>query len=89
MAEGNRHLRYKAALNEVEAGSPGAKAAFYLGFLREAAHRFDDAGPDAADLRPCTSCGAPTTTDLCSFCRLKSRVAQHVESPRRRVGAAR
>lgn len=89
MAEGNRHLRYKHALNEVEAGSPGSKAAFYLGFLREAAHRFEDAGPQASDLRPCTSCGAPTTTELCSFCRLKARVAQRVDPPRRRAGARR
>jgi tRNA-5-methyluridine54 2-sulfurtransferase len=31
MAKGNRHLGYKETLNSIEAGSPGAKAAFYLG----------------------------------------------------------
>ena len=31
MAEGNRHLRYKEALDAVEAASPGAKQAFYFG----------------------------------------------------------
>ena len=33
MAKGNRHLGYKETLNSIEADSPGAKAAFYLGFL--------------------------------------------------------
>ncbi len=33
MAEGNRHLAYKAALNAVERDSPGTKAAFYLNFV--------------------------------------------------------
>ena len=33
MAAGNRHLGYKATLNELEARSPGSKATFYLSFL--------------------------------------------------------
>ena len=39
MAAGNRHLGYKATLNELEARSPGTKAAFYLGFLERMAPR--------------------------------------------------
>ena len=45
MAEGNRHLRYKEALNAIEDASPGAKHAFYFGFLARAADRF---APEAA-----------------------------------------
>ena len=26
-----------------------------------------------ATLTPCTSCGAPTTTEVCAFCRLVTR----------------
>ena len=37
MAAGNKHLGYKAALNALEARSPGTKAAFYLGFLERMA----------------------------------------------------
>ena len=37
MAAGNKHLGYKAALNALEAASPGSKAAFYLGFLERMA----------------------------------------------------
>ncbi|HEY2430444.1 MAG TPA: tRNA(Ile)-lysidine synthetase, partial [Acidimicrobiales bacterium] len=40
MAEGNRHLGYKEALNAVEERSPGAKAAFYFEFLSKASALF-------------------------------------------------
>ena len=33
MAAGNKHLGYKATLNQLEARSPGSKASFYLGFV--------------------------------------------------------
>jgi uncharacterized protein (TIGR00269 family) len=82
MAEGNRHLRYKEALNAVEAASPGAKQAFYFGFLDRAASRF---GPDAdgadGELRACGRCGAPTTGEVCAFCRLVDRVGGHEPVP--------
>ena len=37
MAAGNRHLDFKATLNDLESRSPGAKAAFYLNFLENMA----------------------------------------------------
>jgi tRNA-5-methyluridine54 2-sulfurtransferase len=64
MAAGNRHLRYKEALDGVEAVSPGTKQAFYFGFLARAAERFEPgAGGGKEALRPCESCGAPTPED--------------------------
>jgi uncharacterized protein (TIGR00269 family) len=82
MAAGNKHLGYKEALNAIEATSPGSKHAFYFGFLDRAAARFADAAPaaDAAtrepgDLGRCATCGAPTTNDVCAFCRLVERTA--------------
>lgn len=75
MAAGNRHLRYKEALNAVEATSPGTKHAFYFGFLERAADRFrNDTFAEHEHLQPCARCGAPTTTDVCAFCRLLDRV---------------
>jgi uncharacterized protein (TIGR00269 family) len=76
MAEGNRHLRYKEALNAIELASPGTKHAFYFGFLARAAGRFraDGEGPQG-ELRPCAACGAPTPGDLCAFCRLVEQVS--------------
>jgi tRNA-5-methyluridine54 2-sulfurtransferase len=76
MAHGNRHLGYKEALNAVERESPGAKAAFYLGFLDRMAPLL--AGRSAADaegLNACARCGAPTTGDVCAFCRLEERAS--------------
>jgi uncharacterized protein (TIGR00269 family) len=73
MAAGNKHLGYKEALNIVEDGSPGAKQAFYFGFLDRARARFADQDDIGADLGSCARCGAPTTTDVCAFCRLVER----------------
>ena len=76
MAEGNRHLRYKEALNSIEAASPGTKHAFYFEFLDKAADRFRPEVDDAqAGLQPCARCGSPTTADVCAFCRLVERTA--------------
>jgi len=83
MAAGNRHLGYKEALNQVEAASPGAKTAFYFGFLdRMAPLLRDRAAPgEQADLQPCQQCGAPAESELCSFCRLVGKAAGHEPVP--------
>jgi uncharacterized protein (TIGR00269 family) len=77
MAAGNRHLGYKESLNLLEDRSPGTKAAFYSEYLDKASHLFTAAqveGPDS--LRACGSCGAPTTGDVCAFCRLVEKAAR-------------
>ncbi|MGH9137067.1 MAG: tRNA(Ile)-lysidine synthetase [Acidimicrobiales bacterium] len=71
MAEGNKHLGYKEALNAIEARSPGSKLDFYLGFLRRGHERFaSDTRQEADELGLCERCGAPTTGEVCAFCRL-------------------
>jgi tRNA-5-methyluridine54 2-sulfurtransferase len=77
-AEGNKHLGYKAALNEIEDASPGSKHAFYFGFLDKASGYFTpEAVAEQEGLRPCTGCGAPTTDEsLCAFCKLVARVVK-------------
>jgi uncharacterized protein (TIGR00269 family) len=72
MAAGNKHLQYKEILNAQEAASPGAKAAFYFGFLRNAVDRFD-VDPDDDTLGTCERCGSPASGEVCSFCRLVER----------------
>ena len=75
MAEGNRHLAYKEALNMLEQRSPGAKANFLFSFLERAHERFAaDAEIERAELTPCTVCGSPTPGDVCAFCRMSERV---------------
>ena len=79
MAAGNKHLGYKDALNTIEVQSPGSKHAFYFGFLDRASKFFTPgAESERADLLPCSSCGAPTTTgDVCAFCKLVVRAGGH------------
>jgi len=74
MAAGNKHLRYKDALNSIEAASPGSKAAFFHKFLSQGAPFFQEAAQDLRDeLAPCLTCGAPTPNEVCAFCRLVER----------------
>ena len=74
MAVGNKHLGYKEALNAIEDQSPGSKGVFYFGFLDRASNLFAGAAAEEREgLRPCRSCGAPTTGDVCAFCKLVTR----------------
>ena len=77
MAEGNKHLGYKAALNAIEEESPGSKAAFYFGFLERGARHFAaQVAEERESLGTCSSCGAPTTGEVCAFCRLVERATE-------------
>lgn len=83
MAAGNKHLRYKEALNAIEAESPGSKHAFYHEFLARAADRFqDDAGAaieaGTSELGACARCGSPSSNEICAFCLLVERTADAV-----------
>ena len=71
---GNTQLRYKDALNRLEATSPGTKASFYLGYLDRAADRFAGADTSANALTACERCGQPTTGRFCAFCRARAQV---------------
>ena len=73
-AVGNKHLGYKEQLNAIEEQSPGSKAAFYFGFLDRVSSMFA-AGTEAekGQLGRCRSCGAPTTAEVCAFCRLVAK----------------
>ena len=78
MAEGNRHLGYKGALNDVEVRSPGSKAAFYFGFLERVAPLVEThATEQRADLHPCPECGSPTVSEVCAFCRLAEKARRN------------
>jgi uncharacterized protein (TIGR00269 family) len=76
MAAGNKHLGYKEALNAIETQSPGSKHDFYFGFLKRASTRFvPDATAEQDSLSSCSRCGAPTTGDVCAFCKLADRAS--------------
>lgn len=94
MVAGNTGLRYKETLNEMERTSPGTKHQLYFGFLEHGLARFEPQDPEEApDVHACSRCGAPTTADVCAFCRLREqatdpdRVAVALtRGPRRRRG---
>src|SRR5688572_33281097 len=77
MADGNKHLGYKEALNVIESASPGTKHDFYFGFLARASARFtSEVAAEQEQLRACTRCGAPTPGEVCAFCRLVERAGR-------------
>jgi tRNA-5-methyluridine54 2-sulfurtransferase len=74
---GNRHLGYKAALNDIEVRSPGSKAAFYFGFVERLAPLVGGAAEEERkDLHLCPGCGSPTVADLCAFCVLTAKATR-------------
>ncbi len=86
MAAGNRHLHHKDTLNEIEARSPGSKAAFYLNFVQRMAPLLAERRSDDQEaLRACPGCGSPTTATgadgLCAFCRLVATASAHEPVP--------
>lgn len=76
MAAGNRHLRYKETLNDLEERSPGTKAVFYLQFLEKMLPLLESVAEEERSLvGTCTRCGAPSTAEICAFCKLVERAA--------------
>jgi tRNA-5-methyluridine54 2-sulfurtransferase len=74
MAAGNRHLRYKETLNELEERTPGAKATFYFQFLEQMLPVLENVAAAERELvGTCTRCGAPSSAEVCAFCKLVER----------------
>ena len=72
LVAGNTQLRYKEAMNQLEATSPGTKAQFFLSYLDRAAPLF--ARQDDVTLAPCERCAQPTTGRFCAFCRAQAQI---------------
>ena len=82
---GNTQLRYKEAMNVLEARSPGTKAQFFLGFVEKAAPIFAGQDASSAALSPCERCGQPTTGRFCAFCRARAQIlGERLHPPRER-----
>jgi uncharacterized protein (TIGR00269 family) len=72
LVAGNTALRYKEALNALEATSPGTKQQFLFGFLDRVAPVF--AEDEKVELHACGVCGMPTPGDVCAYCRAKRQL---------------
>ncbi len=80
LVAGNTQLRYKDAMNAIEATSPGTKAQFFLGYLERGRPLFRAA--DDAELSACEQCGQPTTGRFCAFCRSRAQIlGQRLDPP--------
>lgn len=72
LVAGNTQLRYKEAMNAIEAGSPGTKTQFFLGYLDRGKPLFRS--EDDAALAACERCGQTTTGRFCAFCRARAQI---------------
>ncbi len=79
-AAGATQLAYKAALDRLEAASPGTKLRFVKEFLRSGRQAF--VAPEEQPPQACVRCGMPSYGPTCAFCRLLDEVE------RRRAAAA-
>ena len=75
MVGGNTGIRIKQWLNVLEDQRPGTKQQFLFGFLDRVSDQFSTAQQESVDLTECSSCGQPTTSGECAFCRLRARMA--------------
>ncbi len=72
MSKGAKVFAYKETLNQLEEASPGAKHQFYLGFLKQKEASFPTPPPAKQD-ETCRTCGQPTQSEQCGYCRLIER----------------
>jgi len=81
-----KQLFYKRILNDIESVSPGSKHAFLFGFLDRIENWYpstgedvsgnpDETKPPASENSRCERCGEISYTPVCSFCRLREKVA--------------
>ncbi len=77
MAQGAKMLVYKDVLNRLEAESPGTKQTFYWKFLdkqaKEAPSASSMTAQDQQRLSPCQTCGQPTSTEVCTYCKMMAK----------------
>ncbi len=82
MAKGSKMIMYKEALNRLETESPGTKQRFYFGFLEKQdetqPEKLTMADRDRNHLHPCTTCGQPTSAEICVYCKMMTRAKTQV-----------
>lgn len=78
LVDGNTGQQYKAALDLLEAATPGVKAQFLFGFL-DRQPLSDNANADVfTQIGACGDCGMPTTGTVCAFCRQRAALRHAV-----------
>lgn len=76
-SQGASFTGHKRIWDDIEHKSPGSKFSFYDGFLKRGRPAFAAvAEKEGFELKPCASCGSPTSMDLCGVCRVRNRLAE-------------
>lgn len=82
MAKGSKMIMYKETLNRLETESPGTKQRFYWGFSEKQGETQPEtltiADRDRNHLHPCTTCGQPTSAEICVYCKMMARAKTQV-----------
>lgn len=74
LVDGNTGQDLKTAFDLLEHGSPGLKAQFLFGFYERQHRLADPVTADDVAVVACTSCGMPTTGEVCAFCRQRELI---------------
>ncbi len=65
---------YKTSLSYLEHEMPGTKLRFYKEFLKRGRPIFEKEMKEKLELNECKICGMPTTSEICSVCRILERI---------------
>lgn len=76
MSEDATSLIYKEALSLIEDRMPGTRRRFYQGFLQNRDTLKNRDVLKNSEPTRCKTCGAPTYTEICSYCRMKEKVTK-------------
>ena len=68
---------YKTALSYLEHEMPGTKLRFYREFLKRGKPIFEKELKRVLELNECEVCGMPTTSEICSVCRMVERARKN------------
>lgn len=67
---------YKTLLADLEEEQPGRMVSFYEKFLEQGRPAFQKQTPEKEQaVHPCQECGCPTSSEICSICRLRRQMA--------------
>ena len=81
MSVGNKHIGYKEMLNTLELQSPGAKTAFLGHFYERGRAALQVPEREPRELRACATCGGPTNSEICQFCRMREKADGVTSTP--------
>ena len=78
LVRGSRMLRRKELILRIEKEIPGFRHTLYKSHIKRFLPKLEEL-IEKPELRACKNCGMPTIGDMCSYCRLVSRVLEVVK----------